>query len=499
MYLAEKEMSARSGALQPMIAIMPENETERLEALRQTGLLDSSPENEFDSLTRLAAVICGAPIALISLIDKDRQWFKSNVGLESIPETSRDIAFCAHTIGQADLFVVPDATKDPRFARNPLVLNDPSIRFYAGAPLETEDGLRLGSLCVIDRHPRELTPQQYEGLRLLAEQANKQINLRLQQRLLEGAVAQGTVIEKELRASQALFHAFMDNSPFVGFMKDASGRMAYYNQRCADRFQIDRQAWLGKTDEELWPAEVAVKLRANDQAVLRQWTTMVFEERANPSEDSDNHWRSYKFPFRDSLGREYVATFAVDITADKLAEEQIRNYQHALEEANERLLALSVTDSLTGLGNRRAFEAAFDREFAVASRYNQALSLLVADIDNFKLFNDSYGHEEGDRVLRFVAEIVRKCFRTTDFCARYGGEEFAILLPNTSKQSAAESAERFRLAVADCDLDGRSIRVSVGLATLESISGVREDLFRRADDALYAAKRSGKNQVCVAR
>jgi diguanylate cyclase (GGDEF)-like protein/PAS domain S-box-containing protein len=479
-----------------MIAPLPENEAQRLEALQQTGLLDSSPEEDFDALARLASVICGTPIATITLIDRSRQWFKANIGQQN-SETSRDIAFCSHTILQSDLFVVEDALEDPRFAENPLVLADPSIRFYAGMPLHTDDGLRLGTLCVIDRTPRGLSSEQRQALHLLAEQANRQINLRRQRRILEARIADTSLVEKELRASQALFHAFMDNSPFVGFMKDSEGRMVYYNQRCAERFQIGRDTWLGKSDAELWPKEHASSLRSNDLAVLRKWSTMIVEEKADHPQNGTVYWRSYKFPFRDSEGREYVATLAVDITSDKETERQIRSYQRALEAANEKLLAMAVTDSLTGLANRRAFESTLEREYAIARRYGQPLSLLMLDIDNFKAFNDRFGHDQGDRVLTCVADVIRKSFRSSDFCTRYGGEEFAVILPNTPKQSAAESAERVRATVAGSDLDGHRVTISIGLATLESANWSKAEVFRHADEALYNAKGNGKNQVAV--
>jgi GAF domain-containing protein len=160
-----------------MSAEIASTETKRLKVLWQYEVLDTVPEALFDDLTELAAGICEAPIALISLVDENRQWFKSKFGT-TVTETSRDISFCAHAIQQSDLFIVPDATKDERFANNPLVISDPKIRFYAGAPLLTPDGYALGTLCVIDKVPRELRPDQKQALRILARHIVSQLELR---------------------------------------------------------------------------------------------------------------------------------------------------------------------------------------------------------------------------------------------------------------------------------------------------------------------------------
>jgi GAF domain-containing protein len=179
-----------------MAITKPANETARLAALERYAILDSDPEQAFEDLTLLASFICKTPIALISLVDGDRQWFKSRIGITA-SETSRDVAFCSTAILQTDVFVVPDALKDERFRNNPLVVDDPHIRFYAGAPLINEEGLALGTICVVDKTPRELSPEERDALKALSRLVVAQMEFRRNLILLKEALGDRTKEEHE--------------------------------------------------------------------------------------------------------------------------------------------------------------------------------------------------------------------------------------------------------------------------------------------------------------
>lgn len=351
-------------------APLPANEAERLESLRSYDILDTVAEQAYDDLTHLAAAICGTPIALVSFIDGKRQWFKSRIGLDAA-ETSRDLAFCAHAIlDPPTLFVVPDATQDQRFHDNPLVTGDPSIRFYAGAPLIAPSGDALGTLCVIDRVPRELSPQQQDALQRLSRQA---------------------VVHLELR-------------------------------KAARRLREDR-----------------------------------------------NEMQRYQI--------------------------RLEEYQAKLERINAQLETQSVTDSLTGLYNRRAFAQQLGQSIAHAERSGEPLSLVMIDIDHFKSLNDTFGHLAGDEVIRQLGDVIRATARTGDIAARYGGEEMAVILPGSDRDAATVLAERLRRAVEATPWARRAITVSVGATTCTTGKTGATEIVSQADKALYRAKHLGRNRV----
>ncbi len=342
-----------------MKAPLPANETARLETLHRSGLLDSLPEQAYDDITLLASHICQTPMALMSLIDSDRQWFKSKVGFEA-EQTPLETSFCAHAIlSPGELMIVPDARLDARFADNPAVTMGAKVRFYAGAPLVTAQGHALGSLCVVDNRPRQLNDTQKQALEALARQVMAQFTLHEQ-----------------------------------------AGEM---------------------------------------------------------------------------------------------------------QTLNEKLERLSVRDELTGLANRRAFNIALQREIGRALHYSSPLSLVMLDVDDFKSYNDAFGHQEGDYVLQRVGAILASHLDEMAIAARYGGEEFALVLPATPAKQALEVAELVRSELQRVMWPRRPITASFGVATTAvKTSAVKTSsadlltetaLIAAADGALYAAKKSGRNRV----
>jgi GAF domain-containing protein len=180
-----------------MAAPTPTNEAQRLEALKEYHILDTAAEQSYDDLTILAAQICDVPVAMISLVDEDRQWFKSKIGVTE-QQTPRDVAFCAHTILGHEPMVVADALEDERFANSALVKRDPHIRFYAGVPLINPDGLAMGALCAVDRRPRKLAPDQQRALEALARQVVVLLEMRRVMARLKDALEHVNILKELL-------------------------------------------------------------------------------------------------------------------------------------------------------------------------------------------------------------------------------------------------------------------------------------------------------------
>ena len=470
-----------------LLPAQSEMEADRLLALHQTCLLDTPEEAAFDEIVTLAAEICGTPISAFTLLSSDRQWIKAAVGL-SVRETSREVSFCQHAILQDDLFVIEDAHEDDRFRENALVIAEPNIRFYAGMPLGGRSGAHLGTLCVLDTVPRQLKPSQSNALRVLARQVQVQIEIRVQQRRIIEALQAREKVVADLRSSEDRFRTFMDNAPFLGFIKDEEGRFLFYNDRLAREFGVDRTEWIGKSMHDLFPLSLADLYRANDLEAIASGGLVIRVEEMADANGRVVQWKAHKFPWMAVEGKPMLGCISVDLTSEI-------KQRHALEVLCGELEQLAATDGLTGLANRRVLDERMKLEFQAARRYHSALSVVLLDIDNFKKRNDQFGHAAGDQVLQQMGLLIRSSTRETDLAARYGGEEFVIVLRNTDQDGATQFAERLRAEIARESWPHGPVTASIGTASLDAWTASGERLIALADDAMYEVKCTGKNGI----
>ncbi len=473
-----------------------EAEAASLRAIWTRDLLDSQPELECEELVQLAAAICGTPTGLVTLLDERHQWYRASEHLK-LGDTPREVAFCAHAIRQNELFLVKDALTDLRFRDNPLVTADPAIRFFAGVGLFTSNGEPLGTLCVVDMSPQILSAEQVSAVEVLGRQVSVRLEAMVQRKALAEAMAEKERASANLRASEELFRAFMNASPFLSYIKDAAGRLLFYNRSFAQRFGVSEYAWLGRTDEQLWSRKLTKSVRTHDLEVMAGGRMVETEENIRNSDGTVSSLRSFKFPCHDSAGNVLLAGVAVDVSEEVAHQIELERYHRELEEANDQLRKLAVTDELTGLRNRRSFEERLVMEFSMARRRKRELSVLLIDVDNFKTINDRWGHAAGDEVLRRLGTILRTTVRLPDLPARYGGEEFVVLLPESGEDSAMGLARRVMQRVATEDWDNEPLTISVGMAAMNESLESGYQLVELADEALYAAKRAGKNRVMV--
>ena len=468
-------------------APIPSNEALRLSALRALKVLDSAPESIFDSLASSAAALCEAPIALMSLVDENRQWFKASIGLEA-SELPRDIAFCAHVVAAGELMEVPHAAQDLRFADNPLVTGPEAIQFYAGAPIRLSNGLTMGSLCVIDHVPRKLTEQQRLALRQLAAVA-----------------AHG--LESRATAMKA-----------VSFFEHAMGELALEREFLEVTLNSIVDAVI-TTDPEghvQWmnPAAERVTGWSTIEAIGRSISTvfMVIDEETRTISPS---------PVDLCLGHAML-----DPGAEHLAlvsrtgrECGVESAASAIRDADGRVLGAVLTfrdvseqrrlhselshramhDVLTGLPNRAAFEIAAASLMSTSSSAAKGHVLMYIDLDQFKVVNDACGHAAGDQLLRQIGGIVQTCIRANDTLARLGGDEFGLLLSHCDTAHAQFIAQKICDQMDDFRFvyEGRRFRVgaSIGLVPLGSHWLNIAAALQAADASCYAAKEEGRNRV----
>ena len=301
--------------------IATNDEEDRLSTLRSYRVLDSAPERGYDDITELAAFVCGTPISLISFVDEDRQWFKSAYGLDS-RETPRSRGFCAHIVDHGGTLVVEDASQDERFRTNPLVVGEPNIRFYAGAPIVGKTGHVLGTVCVMDTEPRVLTARQISALEALA----RQVVVLLEQgdaiATLEKAADASRDAERQVLDSEQRLRAFVDGFPALAWMADRDGWIYWYNRRWYEYTgstpqQMEGWGWQSVHDPEMLPA------------VMERWTACIRTgdpfEMVFPLKGSDGEFRPFLTriePLRDKGGN-ITQWFGTNTEVDALHKTQL--------------------------------------------------------------------------------------------------------------------------------------------------------------------------------
>ncbi|ACT51678.1 sensor domain-containing diguanylate cyclase [Methylovorus glucosotrophus] len=310
-------------------ATLPPDEAERIAMLHALGLLDTDPEPVFDRITQLVALTLNVPIALISLVDTDRQWFKSRIGVEA-EESPRDVAFCAHAILQTKPMVVNDALLDERFADNPMVLQFPNIRFYAGIPIRTTAGYALGTLCAIDAQPRELSKHEMEILTCLADLVSKEIRLREALALTESHLKLSQTV---LHASEARFRTIFEKAAIgIALVAPDGGWLSVNEELC--RFLGYRQDELHLLSfrDITYPDDLPADLDLLKQLAEDKIDRYKIEKRYI-RKDGELRWASLSVTKQINLRGEleYFVSIVKDIHDRKVAEQALNELQHELE------------------------------------------------------------------------------------------------------------------------------------------------------------------------
>jgi formate hydrogenlyase transcriptional activator len=389
-----------------MRAVLPENEDERVQELRGYGVLDTPPESDFDNVAALAASICRAPIALVSLVDSGRQWFKAKTGL-TVSEMSRDIAFCAHAILQQDLFVVPDAAADERFAANPLVSAPPHIRFYAGAPLITPSGYALGTLCVLDHVPRTLSAEEQKSLQILSAEVVAQLELRRVHRKLLESQAEAETRDAALREASQFNREILEGAPSGIIVYDTELRYRVFNPFMQQLTGKKADEVLGKYAYEVFPAlrssgiEAMIR-RALEGEVVHAPDLLIRMHSAG----GRDVWESCIFaPYRNANGKIVGAIGLIrDLTERHIAEETFRSIVVGTAAATGAdFFASLVRHMASALQARYAFITSCDDQkhakslaFWDGDKFGKSFEFDIADTPCMKVLHGEVCHYRQD-------------------------------------------------------------------------------------------------------
>lgn len=452
-------------------------EAERLQYLRSLNILDSDAQQEFDSVVQLARTLFNVPIVVISLVDEKRQWFKAQCGID-VSETDRRFAFCNHTILRKDVLVVEDAQTDDRFRSNPLVTGWPGVRFYAGFPLSIEEGLNVGTLCLIGMEPREFSACEVEQLALLGTVVEGLLMSHQRQEAASSIAQEASALATDLQKRQSLLRQVEDLAGIGAWSCSLStGELQW-----SDEVYRIHELPVGRLPEiaralDFYPEPHRTLVQRALMATFKEGAPFSFEADFITAKGNKRRVRSTGDRITDASGELFIVGVFQDIT------EQAAYQQHLWDLAN--------LDRLTGLPNRERFVKVAEGLLNRAG--GKKPSLLLIDIDGFKKINDTFGHEVGDQLVKIVADRLKEIPTAKGELFRLGGDEFALLLPFNDQFRLARLCERILKTVkrpAGFSGHNLSVTCSIGCCTSAAEGWTVNDLLKSADVALREVKRS---------
>lgn len=467
----------------------PDNEAERLAELHALEILDTGASTALDRVCMLAREMLGVPCVAVGLVDRDRQWFKAKAGIDW-EGTSREHSFSTWTIMSSEVMVVPDASRDPRFAQNIFVTGEPHIRFYAGVPLALRAGLNIGSLCLWGPEPRTLTDFEIELISHLASVIVDQFRLheatRRTKRELDHRRISQSLLEmqsRELWRRQSLLAQTERLARIGGWEFDvATERLSwsdgvYRIYGLAPGVETDMQVALSH-----FPPEARHHFQKKFETALRNREPFDIE-----------------LPFVDALGNHRLVRKSCQVETE--AGQVVRAFgilQDVTEqkETEQRMWHMANHDALTGLPNRGLMRERLEAALRRARRSHRHVGVLLVDLDQFKDVNDTLGHDAGDALLIEAARRLAACVGEVDTVARLGGDEFIVLLNRIDSATDATVAAQRLLTTLRQPFSYRrtalSCRGSIGVAVAPDHGTDPSTLLKNADIALYRAKAAGR-------
>ena len=447
-------------------------EERRLQVLEDFGLFDTAPEDDFDCIAALASRVLSCPVALLSLVGRDRLYFKARHGTD-LTEAARDTSICGHVVRSRASMVVPDASKDARFRDSPLVDSPSGVRFYAGAPLITNSGHIIGTLCVIDFVPRDTFDQNDErALQDLARLAMQQMEIRRLNRISEEA-------RRARGLSERKFEILLGGIKDYAYMLSPEGIVASWNAGAEAIKGYEAAEIVGQHFSRFYTEADSARGAPQRALEIAKAQGRYEEDVWHVRRDGTRFWANVIIdPIRDPDGELIgFAKITRDITHRRQNEEHLRH--------------LALTDGLTGLANRYALLHELSKIIQ-----DQPATLFLLDLDGFKEINDLLGHQAGDAVLKVVGARLRDAAAGAHSVGRIGGDEFAVVFAGmTDPRDAAGHAKRIIDAFRQpfvCEDDEMQVGVSIGIAIAPSHGSTVKDLLSNADLALYETKSKGR-------